>query len=187
MSESIPWEDISSAASKMFNVWVLGGELEWARECWEHLDAAGLVSQEPSFENTRSLLRLVALAKIYQEFSGAAWDEDPETPLDYLAEGLELDPVAIGILAARAEPDNSDWDGDDYELRDYALTVVTNSMRKEIYACLRKAYGGDEGLYSRMFQTHKAEEISDEEEGAEEFEATGMNARALDFVMSGFR
>ncbi len=187
MSESIDWDDISGTASKMFDVWVSGGELEWARECWNHFDAAGLVSQETSFENTRSLLRLVTLAKIYQEFSGAAWEEYPETPLDYLAEDLELDPVAIGILAARAEPDDSCWEGDDYELRDYALTVVTNSMRKEIYACLRKAYGGDVGLYSRMFQTHKAEENFDEEDGAEEFEVTGTNVRALDFVMSGFR
>ena len=31
------WADVKDAASKMFNLWCDGRELEWAREAWGHL------------------------------------------------------------------------------------------------------------------------------------------------------
>ena len=41
-SEQIGWEEIEEAASKMFSVWIDGGELKWASEAWGHLRNAGL-------------------------------------------------------------------------------------------------------------------------------------------------
>ncbi len=81
-SERIGWEEIEEAASKMFRVWVDGGDLEWAREVWGHLCAAALASRQTLLEETAAKLRLVTLARIYEEFCGLAWDENPETPLD---------------------------------------------------------------------------------------------------------
>ena len=41
--DNLKWEEVESAATKMFSVWVDGTELEWAKEAWSHLTAAGLV------------------------------------------------------------------------------------------------------------------------------------------------
>ncbi len=84
--------EVEDGAARMFKVWFLGSELEWAREAWGHLHAAGLEGGDTLLEVTAGKLRLVALALIYEEFSGLAWNENNETPLDYLAEGLEIDP-----------------------------------------------------------------------------------------------
>lgn len=181
-NEEIPWDEVVVPASKMFNTWLGGGELEWAQECWRHFNTMGLLDSQTCLGSTRSFLLLVALAKIYQEFCGRAWDENSETPLGDLAEDLDLDGVALGILAARAAPEIVDWDGDDFELRDYALGLVTDAMRKEIHECLCGAYGGEIALYSRMYHTRNAPE----EGCAEEFEVTGANASALHFVQSQF-
>jgi len=43
---------------------------------------------------------------------------------------------------------------DDYRLREAALLTVTDSMRGEIFACLSKAYGDENKLYSRMAKTN---------------------------------
>jgi len=75
LGDCILWDDIDSQASDMFKVWLCGGELEWAEECWRFFQKAGLADCEPWIEHTRSLLRLVTLARIYQEFSGFKWDE----------------------------------------------------------------------------------------------------------------
>jgi len=178
------WDDISNAALKMFRVWVGGGELEWAKECWGHFEKSGLAVEESWLEYNASLLRLVTLARIYEEFSGLAWDENPETPVGYLAEDLEIDSVALGILAARVLPEDLDDAREDYELREMALTAATNAQRKEIHACLCAAYGGEIALYSRMSRTHPTSDT--DESDAEEFRVTAGNCQALEYVQNKF-
>ena len=181
--DNLTWEEVEKAASKMFNVWLGGDELEWAKEAWNHLTAAGLASSETILDVTAAKLRLVALARIYQEFCGLAWDEDPETPVDYPAEDLEIDPVALGILAARVNPDEFEEFSDDYELREAALLAATDSQRQEIFECLRAAYGDEFKLYSRLWHTNSP--LTEDTEG-DEFEVTGANISALGYVMNGF-
>lgn len=187
MSESyeiVSWEDIEPAARKMFHVWMGDGELEWVKECWQHFAAKGLTGNTTALEITATYLRLVALARIYEEFCGYAWEENPETPVDYHAEHVEIDPLALGILAARSGDDSFDEAGEDYELREAALLAATDAMRAEIFDCLSAAYGGAVMLYARMSKTnHSANEEDDEDE----FEVTGSNSSALQFVTDGFR
>ena len=77
MSDSgqIGWDEVKEAASKMFSVWVDGCELDWAREAWGHRCAAGLTSRQSFLAETEAKLRLVTLARIYQEFYGLAWGQ----------------------------------------------------------------------------------------------------------------
>jgi hypothetical protein len=91
--------------------------------------------------------------------------------------------MALGILAAQASPDAFDDAEDEYELREAALTAAADAQRQEIFECLSKAYGGAVRLYSRMSQTNQSAE---EENDQDEFEVTGSNGVALDFVMNGF-
>ena len=184
-TENIKWEAVESAATKMFSVWVDGTELEWVNEARSQLTAAGLVGATTILDITTANLRLVTLAHIYQDFCGFAWDENPDTPVDYLAEDLEIDPVALGVLAAKADPNGFEEFTDDYELREAALLAVTDSQRQEIFECLRAAYGDEFRLYSRLWHTRSlsAEENSE----GDEFEVTGANSSALEYVRNGFR
>ena len=179
------WEEVEEAATSMFHVWTDGSELLWVREAWGHLHAAGLVSGETMLEVTASRLRLVALARIYREFCGLAWDEDQQTLLDYLAEHLGIDPVALGLLASAAGTQQFLEAADESELRKAALEAVTDSQRAGIFECLRTAYGSDVNLYTRLWHTRSARAERDSE--GDEFEVNGANSAALDYVMNGFQ
>ena len=175
------WADVKDAAAKMFSVWVDGHELAWAREAWGHLHPAGLASEETVLEVTVAKLHLVTLARIYQEFCGIAWDENPETPVNDLAEDLDIEPVALGILAASADVEQFHAAVDTNELLESALIAASDCQRVEVFECLKAAYGGDIQLYTRLWHTRSAEE-----EG-EEFEPTTPNGAALQYVLSGFQ
>jgi hypothetical protein len=183
-ADCIEWSEIEAAASKMFAVWSGGGELAWAKECWGYLTPLGLTLNTNPLDMTTSLLRLVALARIYEEFCGYAWDENPGSSAHTLAEDLEIDPVALGILAGQLPDQYFDEATDEYELREAALIAVTDSMRPELFANLVNAYGSENKLYSRMAKTNHD---PDEEDDNDEFEVTGPNESAYNFVMSGFR
>ncbi|OGQ74368.1 MAG: hypothetical protein A3G40_07680 [Deltaproteobacteria bacterium RIFCSPLOWO2_12_FULL_57_22] len=183
-SEQIDWDEVEDAASKMFNVWGAVYELDWAKEAWGHLCAAGLTSRQTFLDETAAKLRLVTLARIYEEFCGLAWDENPDRPIDYLAEHLHIDPVAIGVLAASAECDELEEAVEDYELHQAALTAVTDNQRKEIYGCLKAAYGDEYRLYSRIWHTRSP--LAEEDTEGDEFELTDANSAALEYVRNGF-
>jgi len=182
--DRVTWEDVATAASKMFHVWCGDGEIKWVEECWRHLGEAGLTEKTTLLEETATYLRLVTLAQVYEEFCGCAWDENPDSSLSDFADELEINPLALGILGATASPDAFDDAAEDYELRNAALFAISDSQRPEIFACLCKAYGGDVQLYSRMSKTNQS--ASDEDDG-DEFEVTGSNGVALSYVMNGFR
>jgi len=177
-ADNVKWEEVEEAASKMFS----GTELEWAKEAWSHLTVDGLASATTLLDVTAAKLRLVSLARIYQEFCGFAWYD--QTPVEYLAEDLAIDPVALGILAARVNPNDFEEFAEDYELHEAALLVVTDGQRREIFECLRDAYGDEFRLYSRLWRIrlHFTEEYTE----GEEFEPTGANSYALEYVRNGF-
>lgn len=185
----IGWEDVEDAAAKIFNVWYIGSELEWAKEVWDHLGKAGLNQASGVLERTKVSLRLVTLGRIYHEFCGCAWDENPDWPIGDFAEDLEIDPVALGLVAAEKGVDQSDyWLDDESDLRESALIKASDAMRREIFDCLKQAYGNEIQLYSRMRQTHQPElrDSDDLEHDFEEFEVTGNNMYALNYVQQGF-
>ncbi len=175
---------MEQAAAKMFNVWVDGHELDWAKEAWGHLHPDGVEDGATILEITVAQLHLVALAQIYQEFCGLAWEEDPETPLDYLAENLEINPLALGILAAKGKADQFDDALDECELREAALLAATRSQQGEIFECLKAAYGSDVKLYTRLWHTRSIASEKDSE--GEEFAVAPANGAALNYVMNGF-
>lgn len=182
-SDVVTWEDVEAPASKMFRVWVDGGELHWARECWSHFAEAGLNRAGCIIETTTTYLRLVELSRIYEEFSGFAWDENPETPLGYLAEDLEIHPIALGMIASEFLRENMQDFQDDTGLHQAALESACSAQRLEIFRCLSNAYGGAECLYSRMFHTHPSAVADDDSE----FEVTQANSAAFEFVTNGFK
>ncbi len=178
--EGMEWDDIKGGAAKMFNIWVGGSELEWAEECWGHFAKGGLLNNEGAVETTVSLLRLVTLALIYQQFCGYAWNENPENEASDYASEIEYDDIVLGYLATIADKYFADGCGEDYEVRNEALNAATRAQREEIFQCLSKAYGGYIQLYARMCKTHPSYAEDDE------FEPNEENVDALSFVSDGF-
>jgi hypothetical protein len=106
--------------------------------------------------------------------------------VSYLAENLEIDPVALGILAA-STPDRNDFEEltEAEDLTEDALLAVVNSQRTEIFDCLRVVYADAIQLHSCIWHTRSPEAEEDSE--CDEFEVTNPNSAALDYVMNGFR
>ena len=180
----LSWEEIETAAAEMFNVWTSCGDLEFAKEAWKHLECAGLTNDDDILSRTQSCLRLIALCRIYLTFSKAKWDEGQDTPITYLTEYLDINQVALGLLAAP----NSPAPGYDVpcfeplELYENALIAATKLLEPQILDCLRRAYGGDTGLYMRLCRTCS----NSEEHDTDDCDVTGPNMDAYDFVRQGY-
>jgi hypothetical protein len=187
--QGIPWEDVELAAERMFKVWAFGGELDWARECWGHFARNGLTSGGSVMETTRSHLRLLTLAKVYEEFSARMWDENPDSDLTSLSEKLEIDPVALGIIVAEDAELEAEETEDAHDLREHALKLATDQLRSEIHGCLTAACGGEGALYSRMAKTNRLADQDDDEaaESSDEFSPSGPHVRAWQFVSNCFQ
>jgi hypothetical protein len=184
----VSWEEIENVLGRMFRVWSSGGEVQWAKECWRYFEKEGLTSAASAIEGTRSRLRLLTLAKIYEEFSGYMWDENPDTPLVDLSEDLEIDRVALGAIAGEdptffdEEPEESD------ALLERALAIVVDQLRPEIHSCLVDAYGGEGGLYQRMARTTESTDAEDPDSSPSfEFTPTGNHVRAWAFISNSFQ
>lgn len=149
----VGWDEIESAAAGMFDIWTSGGDLAFAREAWEHLRAAGLADDDTPALATQARLRLIALYRIYEGFCLAKWNENPDTPIAFLAEDLQIDRLALGLLAApHMHP--GDWLAvDEFEMYEVALAAAVKALRPEVLDCLKKAYGGDSALYQRLSRT----------------------------------
>lgn len=180
--DKIEWDEIEYEASMIFKVWPDGGELAWAEEAWQHLRAGGLTETPTELDYTQVRLRLVMLGRIYEEFCGVAWNKNPQTPPDELTESLEIDPVALGILAATAGPEQFDEASDEYDLRDLSLIAATDQLRRGIFECLRSACGDENGLCQRMWRTRHASGQQDEDA-----ESGQPNAASVNYVRNGFR
>jgi hypothetical protein len=186
-TSDIKWTFVEDAAARMFKIWTDGSELDWAKEAWGHLYNGGLTGGSTILEETASKLRLVALACIYQEFCGCAFDENPEVPVDNLAEDLEINPVALGILARSARDEGFGDYGHYSDLREAALIAVTEGQRPEIFQCLEKGYGGVVPLYTRLWHTRESPADEESKDDGEEFEINRPNTNAIQYVMNGFR
>lgn len=179
--DHVAWEDLEAAAKQMFNVWLGGGELTWAKEAWEHLRCSGLTNGGTALMDTATKLRLVTLARVYREFCMLAWDEGGELPLRYLAEHLDIDQTALGVLAAAGGIDPG-FGGTEGDLLEAAVEAVTRSQRREVFSCLKAAYGSDYDLYIRLLRTQTTEEGDD----AGALEPTPNTCAAYDYVRGGF-
>lgn len=180
---AVEWEDIQGAATRMFSVWTSGGDLSFAKEAWGHLAEAGLTEDESPASETQSLLRLVALCRIYEQFSAAKWDEDPDTPILYMAEDLPIDSLSLGLLAAE-HLDSDEWRfSESVDMLEAALTAVVDELEPGVQACLIEAYGGETGLYKRLCRT--ASNREEDEDDSEDFDPEGPNVNAYAFLKDG--
>jgi hypothetical protein len=166
----------------MFNVWTSDGDLDFAKEAWGHLEKAGLTDDSGVAGRTETILRLIALCRIYREFCARQRDENPDPPIRYLAEDLDIDPLSLGLLAAPNMLDD-DWKFEEaFQLEEIALIRATGALCPDILDCLRRVYGGKKSLYLRLCQTRSNHLESD----AEDLAITDFNLDAYEFVSHGY-
>jgi len=132
------------------------------------------------------------LGKVYEEFCAVKWEENPDRSLEMLAESLDIDRLPLGLLAAKVghQSDHEyhlyDTD-DDYRLYENALLAASAQLRKELFACLRNAYGDEGKLYARLCRTAVGLDPADGEATEDAFEFTDNNFRAYEYVTNGFK
>jgi hypothetical protein len=94
--------------------------------------------------------------------------------------------VALGIIAASAQ-NHYEFEAlteHDDPLEEEALLAVINSQRREIFECLRNAYGDEFKLCSRLWHTGSA--LAEKDSEGDEWEVTDANSSALEYVRNGF-
>ena len=170
------WQKVEPTAREIFQVWMGGGDLEWAREAWDYLFKANLVGVNSPLGKMASSLRILTLGLVYHEFCRITWDEDPDKSLDHMIEQLDLDPLALGVFAGTPDDEIFEFVEDEDELLEATIENATHILRKGIHQCLVAAYGGDSELHSRLVSTCD-DSHDDDEEGESE---------SLQFVKSGF-
>jgi type I restriction-modification system DNA methylase subunit len=68
-----------------------------------------------------------------------------------------------------------------FDLFEAALTASSAALRPEVFECLQKAHGGDNGLYMRLRRTADNSDESDQSD----FDLTGNNLSAFSFIEQG--
>ena len=158
----LTWHDVEKHAPLLFDVWVGQPELWWAESAWKGLETHGLTSYADEVEHQAVLVRLLALATMYQEFCYMAWDMGL---IDYdgipdRAREIGISPFRVGqLVGPQFEAGESDGDSLFYS----ALVRLTNKVRPAIYQALLEAFGGDAMLFVALWNSRKRERTSEDE------------------------
>lgn len=152
--QKVTWEDLAGAAESMFDIWLAGSEVEWAKAAWGVLERKGLSAYSGDIERTRVLVRFLALAVMYREFCHASGLEEGNEPLygDW-AETLEISPLRLGQLVG-SEFEVSETS--EYDLREHALSNLVNHVRGEVFNALVEGFGSISYLFASLWVTPRA-------------------------------
>jgi hypothetical protein len=101
--------------------------------------------------------------------------------LTWMMEDLPIDPVILGIIACEKSIAHDRNDLETEGAFDWAIGIAVRALRPEIFECLKRAYGGDTGLYYRLCQTAEDDDAPD----VDRDEPTPRNLMAYEFVKSG--
>ncbi len=192
-ARKLTWDEVKDDARELFNVWVLGSELQWAERAWATLAAAGLTKYGDDLGLTRVKVRLLALGCIYCDFCKIGRDEDYDECAFMWEEGavLSFSNFRLGQLAGPAF-DTGDMEAEDGDLSDSAILTLTEQERSAICRALVAAAGGAVRLAESLFATSRPERDTDGgEEATEERGLLDENindaGRVLEWIESGMK
>lgn len=181
------WEEFEDTAAEIFNVWMDGTELEWAKAVWVKLAEAGLTDYETELERTEVCIRLMTLGAIYHDFCHIAWEEGDIPSFCDWAESFAIQASQVGRLLEAACPAGfveSEAGCDEIEFLEQAYLVLTDAERLNIHRALSPVPETDAPkVYLALHCTRR---VSEEEDG-DAWDVTGTNSAALCFVAEGFQ
>lgn len=138
----LDWEQVKGAAQAAFNVWVDGGELQWAKEVWDRTVAAGFANYSNEIERHRAAVLFFGLAGLYRDFCSLAWEERDAPTYSYWAEQLNLDDFVLGQLVG---PDPGIKKKD-------ALNHVVNAARPQVMTLLTQIFVNVDSLFVALWR-----------------------------------
>lgn len=189
-ARELTWDEVKDGAGELFNVWVFGGERQWAERAWSTLAAAGLTTYGDDLGLTRVKVRLLALGCIYRDFCKIGCDEDYDECAFMWEEGavLSFSNFRLGQLAGPAF-DTGGMEAEDNDLSDSALFTLTAEERPVICRALVAAAGGAVPLAESLFATSRWDKETDGEEDADQRCILDENindaGRVLEWIESG--
>ena len=136
------WEEVKGAAQAAFDVWVSGGELQWAKEVWERTVAAGLANYSNELERHRVAVLFLGLAGLYRDFCSMAWDESDAPTYSYWAEELNLDDFVLEQLVGPGS--RTEGNG--------ALNDLVNATRPQVVRMLTQFFGNVNPLFVSLWR-----------------------------------
>lgn len=146
----ITWDDISTAADSMFNVWVGHPELNWAKAAWKILETKGLTSYSNEIDKTWVHVRLMTLGTIYKEFCCQAFEECIEPDYYDWTEELQISPLRIGQLTG---PEYDPETEEDHDLVEQAVKELVNNARRDVCKALKEGFGSDSMLFASLWMS----------------------------------
>jgi hypothetical protein len=105
--DRLDWDGLPLDPARIFDVWIDGSELAWARHAWSVLAEAGLTDADDEVERITAVVRLLALAAIYRDFCARAFEEGTVgdwregLPWELLDQSAGFDRFSLGQLAGR--------------------------------------------------------------------------------------
>ena len=186
----LTWDEVKDGASEIFNVWVLGSEMQWAERAWAMLEKAGLTTYRDAVEETLVRVRLLALASLYWDFCRLGADEDIgwDELNEHATENLGIEPFRLAQVVGPA------FEADDYrtegtELFESALRHVIVEERPAIGSVVSKGYGDDWTFLKALFASIKLPvdppEDGDEEPAADDEPEFAPAAIVMGWIMEG--
>lgn len=148
---AVRWEDVNREAESIFRIWTDAREVEWAKQSWKVLSKHGLTSYSNQIEQTRVMVRLMALAAIYRDFCELAFDEVHEPEYTVWADELCLSSFRIAQCVGPQFHD--DEPAEEKKLLDGAISELLAEARSEIYEALRSEWGDDSLLFVSLWNT----------------------------------
>ena len=180
-TDKLEWKEVEYAAEQIFDQW--GGEhiLRWVEEAWGHLKTAELTESGSLLELTQAQLRLIVLAELVGSYRKYALGESSDDVTWYSAEHLDIDQLALGILAGRSSDILND--SDDSTLLAEALDQVVADLKPTVVSCLTSAFGEAHGLHKSLWNAVTG---SDDPDTDEAFEPAADQLSAYAHVEQGF-
>lgn len=148
---TLSWVEIENHAMWMFSIRAVESETRWAESAWHALANRGLTTYTNLLGRYRGLIRLMALATLYHEFSHLAWGEEARPEYGSWAYDLGLQDFRLGQLAG---PDLAiAEETDDEVLVEEALAALVEEERPTVVPALTEEAGGSLGLFASMWMT----------------------------------
>ena len=186
----VTWKEVKDGASEIFNVWVLGSEIQWAGRAWAMLEKAGLTTYRDAVEETLVRVRLLALASLYWDFCRLGADEDIgwDELHEHAIENLGIEPFRLAQVVGPTL-DADDYGAEEFGLVESALRHLIVEERPAIGSVVSKGYGDDWTFLKALFASIKLPadppEDGDEEPPADDEPEFTPAAIVMGWIMEG--
>lgn len=149
----VQWSEIQGLAGKIFSSGPGDAELRWAEEAWNMVVRGSLAAYSNGFERCEALVRFLALAEMYLEFSRQAWKIFRR--FEYLRWGQDIGLDLLQIILLTGPEEALDPVEGEEELFALGLKTLMTRARPGLMALLKKESGGPKPLFLSLWKiTH---------------------------------